>query len=135
VGLRLKANQSHTGVGHHMIDEGVAASTVGPVMGTVIQFDRQDEAGCCRVAQDEVNVLLRNGAAPAPAPVGLGAGDDVRQPHLAHDQESACHGLLQRAKKGGLSAGKQIGARVVATACFTKSAVSPSPWTSPSGRP
>lgn len=127
-GRCLEANQWNAGLGQHPVDKAVPPPALRPCVGTVIQFDSQYEPGCFNVTQDEVEVFLGDGRSQTPPPVSVGAGDDVRQPHFAHDQESAIKRMAQWREESELAPRQQGGTGAIggpaSALCWTVSPAS-----------
>lgn len=102
-----KPDQSNSGLGQGLIHKAVPPPTMPLGMRSVIQFNGQHIPGGAKVTEDEVKVLLGYGCPHPATPAVLTTGDDIRQTHLAHDQESARDRLGQWAEEGSLAPRQQ----------------------------
>lgn len=72
----------------------------------VVQFDGEDDSRRLRIAENKVEVLLRNGAEGSALVASDRAGHHVGKADLAHDEKVPRDGDLEWTKERGLAAGK-----------------------------
>jgi hypothetical protein len=87
VGSNAKAKEGNSCGLERSIEERIAALSVGAFVALVVELDAARNPKRLPARDNEVKVLLRDGSAKPASPVGVRAGDDIRNAHLGADDE------------------------------------------------
>ena len=106
------------------VQKDVAASAVRRLVRAVIKLDCKGNPGGLRLAEDKVEMLLRNCPPETVLPIFIRAGKDVGDTDLTHDEVAASNCRKKRSVEGGFPPREQCGSAAVGEVF---SSLSPSP--------
>jgi hypothetical protein len=105
-----EAKQWNTSRMQNFVHKGISPPPVCPFMGAVVQFNGEKELGRRVIAENEVEVLLRDGAERTSLIATDWTSHHIGKPHFAHDETVGPDGGLERPEECHFAARKKRGA-------------------------
>jgi hypothetical protein len=104
---RREARQRQAGSAHRLVQEFIACRSISSTVGAIIEFDAGQDLRAVWVAEDEVQMLLRDPVTVACSPSLLGTTQDIHEADLHGNSISVTERPAERMVEGGLILAQQ----------------------------